>query len=134
GGRGDGGGRPGGGGGGGRRGRGARRITASSTVMSRTMPAIAATQSDRLSAASKVGSLSSCMSLLKVRGSPFIISTSALSAPTTRPVLPRTSSAASGLRFCGMIELPGVKASLRRMYRNPPLTHPTLSSAHPDHY
>ena len=31
---------------------------------------------------------------------------SAMSAPTTRPVLPRTSSAASGLRFCGMMELP----------------------------
>ena len=29
----------------------------------------------------------------------------------TRPVLARTSSAASGLRFCGMIELPVVKAS-----------------------
>ena len=26
--------------------------------------------------------------------------------PMTRPACPRTSSAASGLRFCGMIELP----------------------------
>ena len=26
--------------------------------------------------------------------------------PITRPACPRTSSAASGLRFCGMIELP----------------------------
>ena len=36
-------------------------------------------------------------------------------APVTRPVLARTSSAASGLRFCGMIELPVVKASDSRM-------------------
>src|SRR2546425_37863 len=36
---------------------------------------------------------------------------SAASAPTMRPVLARTSSAASGLRFCGMIEEPVVKRS-----------------------
>ena len=35
--------------------------------------------------------------------------------PVMRPVLARASSAASGLRFCGMIELPVVKASERRM-------------------
>ena len=34
-----------------------------------------------------------------------------INAPITRPVLPRTNSAASGLRFCGMMELPVVKAS-----------------------
>ena len=36
---------------------------------------------------------------------------SAVSAPTMRPVLARTSSAASGLRFCGMIEEPVVNLS-----------------------
>ncbi len=35
------------------------------------------------------------------------------SAPIMRPVLPRTSSAASGLRFCGMIEEPVVNSSDR---------------------
>src|SRR5688572_27014421 len=34
-----------------------------------------------------------------------------MSAPKMRPALPRTSSAASGLRFCGMIEEPVVKRS-----------------------
>src|ERR1019366_2143367 len=35
----------------------------------------------------------------------------AVSAPVTRPVLARTSSAASGLRFCGIIEEPVVNLS-----------------------
>ena len=34
-----------------------------------------------------------------------------------RPVLARASSAASGLRFCGMIDEPVVNASLNRMNR-----------------
>ena len=32
-------------------------------------------------------------------------------SPTTRPILPRVSSAKSGFFFCGMIELPVEKAS-----------------------
>ena len=44
----------------------------------------------------------------------------------------RTSSAASGLRFCGMIELPVVKASLSRMKPNASLDHSTISSAKRD--
>ncbi len=36
---------------------------------------------------------------------------SAVCAPMMRPVLARTSSAASGLRFCGMIEEPVVNLS-----------------------
>src|SRR6202012_1940971 len=47
----------------------------------------------------------------------FITVSSATRAPVTRPVFARTSSAASGLRFCGMIEEPVVKASDSRMKR-----------------
>ena len=54
---------------------------------------------------------------------------SAISEPFSRPVLARTSSAASGLRFCGMIELPVVKASLSAINRNPSLHQMTISSA-----
>ena len=35
-------------------------------------------------------------------------------APSSRPALARTSSAASGFFFCGMIDEPVVKASVRR--------------------
>ena len=54
------------------------------------------------------------------------------SAPVMRPVLARTSSAASGLRFCGMIELPVVNASDSRMKRNGALHQITISSAKRD--
>ena len=40
---------------------------------------------------------------------------SPVSAPTMRPVLARTSSAASGLRFCGIIEEPVVNLSDSRI-------------------
>ena len=53
---------------------------------------------------------------------------SATKAPTMRPTLARVSSAASGLRFCGMIELPVVKASDREMKRNGALHQITISS------
>ena len=35
-----------------------------------------------------------------------MVTQSAVMQPMIRPAWPRTSSAASGLRFCGMIELP----------------------------
>ena len=41
----------------------------------------------------------------------------AWNAPAILPVLARTSSAASGLRFCGMIEEPVVNLSERRAKR-----------------
>ncbi len=44
-------------------------------------------------------------------GRPLSTTSIAVKAPMMRPVLPRTSSAASGLRFCGMIEDPVEKAS-----------------------
>ena len=46
-----------------------------------------------------------------------------------RPVLPRTSSAASGLRFCGMIDEPVEKASDSRTKPNCGVVHSTISSA-----
>ena len=52
-----------------------------------------------------------------------------ISAPTMRPLLPRTSSAASGLRFCGMIDEPVVKASESLTKPNCGVVHNTISSA-----
>ena len=46
----------------------------------------------------------------------------------TRPALPRTSSAMSGLRFWGMIELPVENASPTRANANSALAHSTISS------
>ncbi len=51
------------------------------------------------------------------------------SAPTMRPVLARTSSAASGLRFCGMIEEPVVKRSDSLTKPNCGVVQITISSA-----
>src|SRR5215831_14419586 len=86
-------------------------MRATSGVMSRTMPVMAAIDNMRAEKASMAPSLSSCMSFWYARGSPFITISSASSAPMMRPVLARTSSAASGLRFCGMMEEPLVKRS-----------------------
>ncbi len=58
-----------------------------------------------------------------------MVTVSEVSAPSTRPALPRTSSAASGLRFCGMIEEPVVKASDRATKPNCGVVHRTISSA-----
>src|SRR5436190_1740974 len=55
-----------------------------------------------------------------------------MSAPLKSPVLARTSSAASGLRFCGMIELPVVKASVSRIKPKASLDQMTTSSAKRD--
>src|SRR5213596_389416 len=54
---------------------------------------------------------------------------SANSAPVTRPVLPRTSSATSGFFFCGIIELPVAKASGSSTKPNSSVAHSTSSSA-----
>ena len=53
-------------------------------------------------------------------------------APAIRPTLARTSSAASGLRFCGMIEEPVVKRSERWMKPNCGVIQNTISSASRD--
>src|SRR5580658_3961179 len=57
---------------------------------------------------------------------------SAVSAPRMRPDLARTSSAASGLRFCGMIDEPVEKASDSRMKLNCGVDQMTISSASRD--
>ena len=54
---------------------------------------------------------------------------SAISAPVIRPLLPRTSSAASGLRFCGMMELPVENRSESATKPNCALDQSTSSSA-----
>ena len=75
------------------------------------IPVNSATQPFTVSIASKVSSLSSCISLLYASGSPFIVVRIDTNAPYTRPVLPRTSSAISGFFFCGMMLLPVEYAS-----------------------
>ena len=55
------------------------------------------------------------MSLLYARGIPFIVVSMLISAPYTRPVLPRTSSAMSGFFFCGMMLEPVLNASSSSM-------------------
>ena len=55
-----------------------------------------------------------------------------MSAPITRPVLARTSSAASGLRFCGMIEEPVVNLSESRTRPTSGEVQITISSAKRD--
>ena len=49
---------------------------------------------------------------------PFISASSAISAPKTRPLLPRTSSGTSGFFFCGMIDEPVQYASGRPTSRS----------------
>ncbi len=59
----------------------------------------------------------------------------AMKSPTTRPVLPRINSAASGLRFCGMIDEPVVKASDRCFTKpNAGVVHCTSSPASRDRW
>ncbi len=54
--------------------------------------------------------------------------------PKIRPLLPRISSAASGLRFCGMIELPLEKSSAMRTKPNCGVDHKTSSSPRRDRW
>ena len=60
----------------------------------------------RSSTWSKLARLSSCRSRLYASGSPLSVDSSPVSRPIAVPALPRTSSAASGFFFCGIIELP----------------------------
>ena len=58
-----------------------------------------------------------------------MVTISAVRQPTIRPACPRTSSAASGFFFCGMIELPVLSESGRRTKPNGWLAHRISSSA-----
>src|SRR5262249_27884982 len=107
-------------------------MRATSGVMSRTMPVMAAIDNMRAEKASKAPSLSACMSFWEGSGHPFITISSASSAPMMRPVLARTSSAASGLRFCGMMEEPVVKRSESDMRPTSGEHQITISSAKRD--
>ncbi len=54
-----------------------------------------------------------------------------INEPLMRPVLARTSSAASGFRFCGMIDEPVENLSERRTKPNCGVDQMTISSARP---
>ena len=57
-----------------------------------------------------------------------MVTSSATRSPTTRPVLPRISSAKSGFFFCGMMDDPVENASDSSMNPNSELDHSTISS------
>src|ERR1017187_8489637 len=69
-------------------------------------------------AASNSGTLSSCISRLYVIGRPFMVTSSEVRQPITRPLLPRISSSESGFFFCGI--------------RLDPLVTPSPNSSHPN--
>ena len=96
------------------------------------MAAVNRTVARTLSMLSNNGSLSSCKSRLYVIGNPFSSVSSDTRLPTSRPLLPRASSATSGFFFCGMSDEPVVYASAMRMKSNSLLDHRITSSASRD--
>ena len=77
-------------------------------VMLCTAPVMAGRTTPSVSTESKTASLSSCRSRLYPVGSPFSTVIIAIRLPTSRPDLPRVSSATSGFRFWGISEDPVV--------------------------
>ena len=106
----------------------ARFIASGFTVIVAIMESITGRHAFTVSVASKIFSLSSCISLLYARGSPLRTVSSAIRSPKTRPVLPRISSAMSGFFFCGIIDEPVVYASDSSTKPNSQLDHSTSSS------
>ena len=92
------------------------------------MPSMQVMQSRRVFAESMAPCLHSCRSLLYASGSPFIVTRSATRLPTTRPDLPRVSSAKSGFFFCGMMEDPVEYSSLSVTKPNSVVDHVMISS------
>ena len=81
-----------------------------------------------VSNASKIASLSSCISLLYARGRPFIMVKSVIKSPNTLPDLPRINSVISGFFFCGIMDEPVEKASSNSTNLNSQEHHSTISS------
>ena len=92
------------------------------TVSARSAPA-------RSSAASKQARLSSWRSRLYASGSPFSVASRPASRPAAVPARPRTSSAASGFFFCGIIDDPVAAASSSSANPYSADVHSTSSSA-----
>ena len=88
------------------------------TVIVSIMGMKAVRQALTVSTASKMQSLSSCISLLYARGMPFITVRIVMLSPKTLPDLPRTNSAMSGFFFWGMMLEPVENASSSSMYLN----------------
>ena len=89
-----------------------------STRMVSSMGVKVSRHSFTLSTASKIASLSSCMSLLYASGRPFIMVSRVWRSPYTLAVLPRISSVISGFFFWGMIDEPVANASSSSMNLN----------------
>ena len=82
----------------------------------------------KVSTASKIASLSSCMSLLYAKGNPFSMVSNVTTSPMTLPDLPRTNSAISGFFFCGIMLEPVEKASSSSTNLNSQEHHKIISS------
>ena len=81
-----------------------------------------------VSNASKIASLSSCISLLYARGKPFIIVRRVVKSPNTLPDLPRINSVISGFFFWGIMDEPVEKASSNSTNLNSHEHQSTISS------
>ena len=92
------------------------------------MPVAAASASSSVSTASKTCSLSSCRSLLYASGSACRTPCIAPRCAATRGAFARSSSAASGFFFCGMIEDPELHASGSSQKPNSVLDQSTSSA------
>ena len=108
------------------------RVRSTFTLMSSNTNDAMSKQSCQVSNASKIPSLSSCISLLYANGKPFKVINIPFNAPMTRPALPRINSQASGFFFCGIREEPDVTRSESSTKLDSPLLKIIISSAKRD--
>src|SRR5207253_2745883 len=94
-----------------------------------TIPVMAGSSTSRVSTESKTGSLSSWRSRLYASGSALSVASSPVRLPTSRPALPRASSAMSGFFFCGMMLDPVDQESCSVTKPNSLVDHRITSSA-----
>ena len=97
-------------------------------VIDSSIPRAAAKDSSSVSTASKRCSLSSCMSLLYVSGKACITPWSPARWDTIRGAFARSSSAASGFFFCGMIDDEEAQSSRTSQNPNSSELHSTISA------
>mmetsp|Transcript_30860 Transcript_30860/g.69692 ORF Transcript_30860/g.69692 Transcript_30860/m.69692 type:complete len:301 (-) Transcript_30860:443-1345(-) len=84
----------------------AARMRAALGVRVASTPLAIWSAASAVSSESKSAALSSCISLLYAVGKPFMVVRRATVWPMARPLLPRSSSSASGFFFCGISDEP----------------------------
>ena len=99
------------------------------TLISSSTSAAISKHACQVSIASKIPSLSSCISLLYASGKPLSVVSKPVNEPNTRPDLPRINSHASGFFFCGINEEPDVTRSESSKNADSPLLKKIKSSA-----